>query len=143
MMMGHTCARGYRRSVGETGQNVIEFALILPLLLLLIVGIMDFGIVFFSYNTIGNATREGARVGVIPGRTAAEIEAAALALATGLDAAALTINVPDVCTTAPGGPNDVVVVEATYNVTLMTAPIIQIVGSGTLPISASSTMRCE
>src|SRR5687767_2719641 len=130
--------RKHRRSVGEFGQNIIEFALILPLLLALIVGIMDFGIVIFSYNTIGVATREGARAGVVPFRTAAQIETAARAITTGLDNSALTISVLDTCMNSPTDTTPYVVVQATYSVTLMTAPIMQIVGSDTLPISASS-----
>jgi len=47
----------------ERGQELVEFALILPLLLLLIVGIFEFGYIVFAYNTLSNAVREGARLG--------------------------------------------------------------------------------
>ena len=45
------------------GQSLTEFALILPLLLVLIGGIVDFGLVFFIGQVIQNAAREGARIG--------------------------------------------------------------------------------
>jgi Flp pilus assembly protein TadG len=49
----------------EKGQHLVEFALILPLLLLMLLGIIEFGGAVFSYNTIANAAREVARYGVI------------------------------------------------------------------------------
>ncbi|MCK4452155.1 MAG: thrombospondin type 3 repeat-containing protein, partial [Anaerolineae bacterium] len=47
------------------GQGLVEFALILPLLLLLILGIIEFGYVFTVYTGLFNAAREGARYGVV------------------------------------------------------------------------------
>lgn len=44
------------------GQSMVEFALILPLFVLFIVGIFELGRAFFSYIAITNAAREGARV---------------------------------------------------------------------------------
>jgi Flp pilus assembly protein TadG len=45
----------------ERGANLVEMALIMPLLLLLIAAIADFGRAFNSYIVINNAAREGAR----------------------------------------------------------------------------------
>jgi Flp pilus assembly protein TadG len=45
----------------ERGQNLVELALVLPLLLLLLGGIVDIGRAFYSYIEITNAAREGAR----------------------------------------------------------------------------------
>jgi Flp pilus assembly protein TadG len=47
------------------GQQLVEFALLLPLLLLLLLGIIEFGIAIFNYDTIANASREVARFGVV------------------------------------------------------------------------------
>jgi Flp pilus assembly protein TadG len=47
---------------GEAGQSVLEFALVLPLLLLLLFGIVQFGAVFNSLITLNAAAREGARL---------------------------------------------------------------------------------
>lgn len=49
----------------ETGQNLVEFALLLPILMYILMGIMQFGLVFAAYLTINNAVREGARWGSI------------------------------------------------------------------------------
>jgi Flp pilus assembly protein TadG len=47
------------------GQSLVEFALVLIPLLLLILGIIQFGFIFNSYVTMTNAAREGARTGTI------------------------------------------------------------------------------
>lgn len=52
-----------RRSRGERGAALVEFALVLPLLLMLVFGIIEFGLVFNHRLTIGNATQSAARVG--------------------------------------------------------------------------------
>jgi Flp pilus assembly protein TadG len=56
----------------ERGQAVIEMALTLPLLLMVVFGIIDFGFMFQRYEVITNAAREGARLGVLPQYTPAE-----------------------------------------------------------------------
>jgi Flp pilus assembly protein TadG len=56
-----------RRFGGESGAEMVEFALITPLLLMIIAGITDFGFLFQSFEVTTNAAREGARVAVLPG----------------------------------------------------------------------------
>jgi hypothetical protein len=58
-----------RRSPGQESQALIEFALISPLLLLLIFGIIDIGRAVFYYDTLNHAAREGARVAVTASST--------------------------------------------------------------------------
>jgi hypothetical protein len=60
---------------GESGAELIEFALVLPLLLLVVLGIIDFGFLFQRYEVITNAAREGARVAVLPGYADADVAA--------------------------------------------------------------------
>jgi Flp pilus assembly protein TadG len=55
--------RGLR---SERGAEIIELALVTPLLLLILGAIIDFGFVFRSWEVVTNAAREGARVGVLP-----------------------------------------------------------------------------
>lgn len=85
------------RRRGERGQAVVEFAVVLPLLVLLLLGIMEFGRVIHSLLTIQNAAREGARLGITPDATDAEIEArvrqAADTLEGSADPARLTVQV--------------------------------------------------
>src|SRR5260370_26451293 len=46
---------------GDAGQNRVEFALLLPILMYILMGIMQFGLIFAVYLTLNNAVREGAR----------------------------------------------------------------------------------
>ena len=52
------------------GQALVEFALVLPLLLLFIFGVIDAGRLIFTYNTVANAARNGARVAIVNQSTA-------------------------------------------------------------------------
>ena len=61
------------RLKSERGAELIEFALIFPLLLLVLLGIIDFGFLFQRYEVLTNATREGARMAVLPGYTHPDI----------------------------------------------------------------------
>jgi Flp pilus assembly protein TadG len=49
----------------ERGQSLVEFALVLPLFLLLFFAIVDFGSAVFTYNSLTNAAREGARLAIV------------------------------------------------------------------------------
>jgi Flp pilus assembly protein TadG len=49
----------------EEGQSILEAAIILPILLLLVAAVVDFGRVFDAYIVITNAVREGARYGTL------------------------------------------------------------------------------
>ncbi len=54
------------RTGDERGAALVEFALCLPLLLVVIAGIVDFGFAFQRYEVITNAAREGARLASLP-----------------------------------------------------------------------------
>ena len=50
-----------KKEKGEDGQAMVEFALILPIFLLILCGIIDFGWLFYNQLSLNNACREGAR----------------------------------------------------------------------------------
>ena len=54
-----------RRRDGRRGQSLVEFALILPIFLLLIMGIVDAGRLVYTFNTVSNAARQGARIAIV------------------------------------------------------------------------------
>lgn len=54
-----------KRIIREKGQALVEFALVLPILLMLLCGIIDFGWIYYNQITLNNAAREGARYAVI------------------------------------------------------------------------------
>ncbi|MBA2302712.1 MAG: pilus assembly protein [Acidobacteria bacterium] len=62
------------RLKSQRGAELIEFALIFPLLLLVVLGIIDFGFLFQRYEVLTNATREGARMAVLPGYTTPDVK---------------------------------------------------------------------
>ena len=57
----------------QRGAAAVEFAVILPLLVVLVFGMIEFGIMFYNKAVITNASREGARAG-ITGLTNSQIE---------------------------------------------------------------------
>ena len=65
-----------RRSgaASERGQALLETALVLPLLLLVSVGIFEFGRAYQTVQVLTNAAREGARVAVLPTSTSADVQ---------------------------------------------------------------------
>ena len=54
-----------KRVRSERGAELIEFALTLPLLLLLVLGIIEFGFLFQEYEVVTNSAREGARLAAL------------------------------------------------------------------------------
>ena len=49
----------------QRGTAIVEFAIVLPLLLILIIGIVEFGFIFYDQAMVTNASREGARTGIV------------------------------------------------------------------------------
>jgi Flp pilus assembly protein TadG len=82
----------------DRGQSMVEFALLLPFLILLIVGTFDLGRAFFSLITITNAAREGARYGTLHPSDEAGMKAAAATEATNSGIPITTSNVVVNCT---------------------------------------------
>jgi len=77
------------RRVGRTqgrGQALVEFALIIPLVLLLMMSVFDFGRAIYALNAVGNAAREGVRTAIV-NQNVSEIaqRAADQATALGID----------------------------------------------------------
>ena len=55
----------FQRRSAARGQGLVEFALVLPIFVLILVGIFDLGRAVFAYNTLTNAAREGARMAIV------------------------------------------------------------------------------
>ena len=93
----------WKRVREQRGANLIEFALILPLLLLLVAGAADLGRAFNNYIIITNAAREGARVGSHFPDNEAAIRLATIAEA---DSSGVTLVDGDIAIDWPGGTID-------------------------------------
>jgi Flp pilus assembly protein TadG len=104
----------------DRGQNLVEFALLLPLLLLFILGIVEFGVAVFAYSTIANAAREGARVGVVPSAQEQDIVDAVVQRTGGLNLTSANITATLTITQTA--------VEVVYDHRLISGLIVQAAG---------------
>ena len=80
----------------ERGQTMVEFALVVPILCVVLFGILQFGAIYNDYVTLTDATRVGARKAAtsrLDASPAAAAENAARKAAVGLDATKLTVTV--------------------------------------------------
>ena len=95
------------------GQKLVEFALILPIFILVLVGIFDAGRAVFAYHTVNNAAHEGGRQAIVD-QTLDHIQARAAqhAVALGVDPDDVTVDyrdpedpeTPDSCLDVDGNP---------------------------------------
>lgn len=128
----------------EDGQSLVEFALVVPIFLLVLFAIVDFGMAFHAWITVTNSAREGARYGAVRA-TSPQIMQRVRDTAESLDQANLTVSV----TNAEGQPGESVVVDVSYDYSLMTplADLLNMVSGGTIPatlgLSSTADMRLE
>jgi Flp pilus assembly protein TadG len=135
-----------RKRRAEAGTSVVEAAIVLPLMLLLVFGIAEFGISFTRWNSLTNAVREGARVGVVfrspcdagPVTNLVQTTVADFADSSGIDVADITTTVTGACTGT--GTQLTVVATVPYNFVALNAL------AGLAPsvnLSARTVMRNE
>ncbi len=137
-----------RKEKGEKGQALVEFALLVPIFLILMFAIVDFGMGFHSWITVTNSAREGARYGAVQHSTA-EIEERVKATADLINEdAKMTVTVTNAADNG-GDPGESVVVKVDYDYDLIT-PLASLVAflSGdilgpTLTLSSTAEMRLE
>ena len=127
--------RRHRIIKSEKGASAVEFALILPILIILVFGIVQFGIAFNNYITITHAAREGARIAAV------DLNNTDLKNIIIERAFPVQINEDDIVISTPEGTNigDPVEVEITYNISIT----IPLVGSGDIPLKNKAIMRLE
>ncbi len=126
----------FRRT--EQGQALVEMALVLPILILIIFGIIEFGRIMNTYLIVTNAAREGARQGVVGGNDTA-VQNAVKNTAYTLDPAKLTITINPMGTRSRGAALNV---RVTYRLDII-APVISVITGNPYIVTASSTMRVE
>ena len=128
------------------GQGLVEFALALPIFIVILFGLFDLGRAVYGFNTISNASREAARVAIV-NQTAADVEGEAIkqAVALGTTPADLTIVYGDpdgtgTCS-APIGLGCLASVTVRYEFIAATPVIGQIIGPFTM--TATTEMPVE
>jgi Flp pilus assembly protein TadG len=118
------------------GQSIVEFALVLPVLLLLIFAIVEFGIIFNAYVTVVSSAREGARYGLIGNRNADEIKERVKQTAGMLDTSEEKFSVD-----IDKDSNEIKVL-VTYRVDILD-PIMGGILGDSIPIKAQAVMAME
>ena len=137
----------------ERGSVLVEFALVVPILLVIFAGIVDFALMMQRREVVTNAAREGARMASLPGYGHADVQARVFAyLNDGIGAGAyLNATVPALTavTITPGvGPPIQAVrvdVELRSRYSIL-GPMMALIGGsnfGTITLRARSTMRLE
>ena len=127
------------RLKSERGQATVEFALVLPILLLLIGGIINFGWVFGNQLLTQNAAREAARYAAIHYYDSSVDDDRAVA-ADIVVARAPTINSPVVTLTVVG---ETVTVKVSSSVNFLTPLISELFPDGKCTITTQCVMRLE
>jgi Flp pilus assembly protein TadG len=123
---------------GEKGTVLVEMAIVLPILVLILIGTIEFGIVLHDHLVLQNASREGARFGVV-GNSRAAIEQRVRDFAFQLDDGSLGVEVVN----AQGERGTALTVRASYPVPLIT-PLMQGLTEGeAFMLRAESVMRLE
>jgi Flp pilus assembly protein TadG len=117
------------------GQAMVEFALVLPILLLLLFGMIEFGRVFHEYLVVTHAAREGARVATLGGTDAEILSSVNIAA----DSVPVTVIVP-LGTRVRGSQ---VTVTVTSQVPIITPLFSSIFPQNPFPVSGTSIMRVE
>lgn len=129
--------RHYRRAV--PAQSLVEFALVLPLLMLNLMIVMDFGRAVWYHNAISNSVREGARYAIVVSRTDAQIRGHIRDKSKGVRLADSDIAIiPSVVRT----PRQPVTVIVTHRFQPLTPLIGDLIGDS-LTLRASSRMLVE
>ena len=122
---------------------MVEFALVLPLFLVVMFIIADFGVGFSRWLVITNATREGARLGTV-GTPMQEVKERTASTSNGLlDSGDVAVSYQDFENDGVG-PGDAVVVSTDYEYNLIT-PLGKFLdlAFGSITLSSCSDMRLE
>jgi len=144
------------RKRAERGQTLVEFSLALPIMLLLVCGVLEFGLGLRSYVQLSNSVREGARFAAVgnPAGDAADCDGTTSDTVYGrvcftsksldLDELDPDVSFPD--GTSPGAPV-VVSADYTYNFVTPIGALADFFSGGTFPtsvdLSTSANMRLE
>jgi Flp pilus assembly protein TadG len=143
------------RRKASRGQTLVEFALIIPLFVLLLFGIVDFGRAVLASNSISNAAREGARTAIVNQRVS-DIQGRIIDQATGVALAASDIriayrdssnpnDVTNVCRNTAGVPAPRVGCVAVVTVRAIYQAATPVIGGlvGTICMQSTTMMPIE
>ena len=142
---------GARRGRGARGQALTEFALVVPLLLLMVVGVMEFGRAWGQTQVITDAARQGARIAaILSGSLCSDTDSVTRVVNRALSAGNINPNSADV--SLPGGCGGgtntpvTVLVEVPFDFGVF-RPVMQLAAQsfndGTITLRSRAVMRKE
>lgn len=122
----------------DQGQAIVETALVMPIVVLLLFGILDAGRVFHALIIVTNGAREGARVGATH-RPETDILTRVDAAMGGMNPADYDVTIVN----AQGTSGDPISVTVDGRVTLLTPLIAKFFPTNPVTLSNTATMRLE
>ena len=146
--------RKRKHTRGERGQSLVELAITLPILVLLLLGTLDFGMAIFSYSMLRDAAQEGAFYGSFNPSNVAEIENRARNISPRANDAVFSspvrlrdkdlikVNVQVLGRACQGAENDVansIQVNVSYRYPILMPFVGQLIGSRTIPLTGTAT----
>ena len=133
----------------QRGQSLVEFSLVLPIFVILVMGIADFGLGLKTWITMTNSVREAARYGAIGCAsgdvTTSDVQQRTIDAATGLDVDMSDVTVTN-CTVGASTESVVVTLQYEYKLITPLGGIMSFFGGGipsSLDMSSSADMRME
>ena len=130
---------------GDRGASAVEFALVVPILLVVVFGIINFGALFSQKLALNNAVREGARAAVVAGSgptadVSAEVHSA-LVGTLAMDPANVMVVDDAACAADPGTGQDLTVTASFSADLLIPMPIPGF--PGRFNLDGTAVYRCE
>jgi Flp pilus assembly protein TadG len=146
--------RKRRATQSEHGQSLVELAITLPILILLLLGTVDFGMAIFSYSMLRDAAQEGAFYGSFNPANTAEIENRARNISPRAeddifsspvqlrDTDLIKVNIKALggfCQGAKNGVANSIQVSVSYRYPILMPLVGQVIGSNTIPLTGTAT----
>ncbi len=122
------------------GQGLVEFALVLPMFLLLLIGVTEFGRAWMTRNVLTGASREAVRIAAVQGNAATALSRANSILASaGISGA--TVDIQD-----DGAPYGTCIVSVSYDFPVAVAGFLNkygVLSGNSVALTTSTSMRKE
>jgi len=135
------------KSASQSGASAVEFAIVLPVLILLVFGIIEFSVALYDKAMITNASREGARAGIVFRVPSVTDEEIITVVNTYLGNNLITFGTPAPANTTVTrigfNPGDNLRVTVNYTYTFLLIPSFVTSLSGGINMMAETVMRME
>lgn len=147
MSWSDNCLRWPPRAQAQQGVAAVEFALVLPVLLALVLGVVDLGLAVYTQSVLSHASREGARAGVVLALTRPSSQTIAAVVQTDLSNSLGSVDKFGTLAFTPPSPcvdaNGQLTVQMSYSFKGFAMGAVAAAFSQPLVLTAKTTMACE